>query len=1191
MKKSEASENVARRKVPFRFQFSTFIFQLAALLLLVGLVSCDNFMHGSNDFKEKLEQDIEYAESTPYEIRMECDEGFGSITSISIISKKVTDQFNVEFKIASGVQFVCWKAYSKSSDGTYSELSSDYIDFISYNTESNDGVYKATVKFVKAAVGIVIKPYCQILPKVESEKITPKFESFGCEQDTTIKIPFNKAVDESTFENILNFTNVSINGADGSDFKKYYENPSLIADSDGNSILIIQPKKPATIITDEETVATKDITISIDFTGAKDTIGLSFVQAEPYTFRVNKNTDNVAPILTGATLLSTEDKTSEYYKELTDKDFDSWSDTENGSFTHGDFSQNHVGGKIYFELCGSDAGGGVAAIQVAETYFRTIAGAETTDTAHTYQVDCEEGDGIYSATYQIHTSDEGVVKLDFALVDYSGNVSGTKTFYVIKDTVIDSKALLFEENKQPSLSWNKDIIPYYGIRKVNGNVDTVTLTEKDTTVDKFYSSYTESFDIEVWWGYSQSELSNLAVKTTNSSGATVYTFDRNYTKLTYVKATFTDNCGNTKTNIRAIPPILDFDMNCVTKNPKQTYNEVIINPYDIQSFQQMCAKIGAKKWTMYYSNMPWWFNHEQNFCYEREIQAIAFYKDQRDKYQGFSSTIYVLGAFEYADGSFWSAPLSVTGLKFDFASDYDDTFDKITMSIDGKPATTAGDSSYINTSTISSEMMAVKRTGVQNSGNYKVQVTNYKNKNVDTTGVKYIFKCVNRSTNEEFISSDNVFYVPTNASYYLRIITEDSAGKKYTSDNLTFRLHGTNSSHTFFSCTKDLTPPNIPSEREDPYDLYNYDGYKLWFNSTPNSFTPHCLKSDKWSRAFPIQDVQAYVPTDDTEMYANSEGLGEIEYFFIPNYGTSTPEFGSCSEEEFEAHEKKIATYDLNQLDYKLPQWQNRTTNNESGVDESTFKDSYRQMRIELPYDGLEEGFYTVCIKAKDASGNYSYGFAPAINKTLGKHLDWTFDSSDNTMTFTDDTYQHYTAMLYYYDTEHSRWVSFYGLLDSTAPNLSYRYFCEYLGKITEAGFFKNRWARIIAKNGFTDLEEAGFFDVEYVYLDYHRYKGTSNAIVCKKKNCLEGLGGIQVFCDKPVFAHTMYCSKRLTQNNSKADATVWENKGIETGLLFESSDFTYGTENYDKIPSGYYYTTIVHFADGTVLMSDVKQK
>ena len=87
------------------------------------------------------------------------------------------------------------------------------------------------------------------------------------------------------------------------------------------------------------------------------------------------------------------------------------------------------------------------------------------------------------------------------------------------------------------------------------------------------------------------------------------------------------------------------------------------------------------------------------------------------------------------------------------------------------------------------------------------------------------------------------------------------------------------------------------------------------------------------------------------------------------------------------------------------------------------------------------------------------------------------------------------------------------------------------------------------------------------------------------------GWNGLQIQCDAPTFAHTMYCKKNLSTGVKDTDVKKWENCAQETGYKEGTSNFTYGDENYDAVPSGYYYTTIVHFADGTTLMSEVKQK
>ena len=54
---------------------------------------------------------------------------------------------------------------------------------------------------------------------------------------------------------------------------------------------------------------------------------------------------------------------------------------------------------------------------------------------------------------------------------------------------------------------------------------------------------------------------------------------------------------------------------------------------------------------------------------------------------------------------------------------------------------------------------------------------------------------------------------------------------------------------------------------------------------------------------------------------------------------------------------------------------------------------------------------------------------------------------------------------------------------------------------------------------------------------------------------------------------------------------TDWLYGGIETGTGQKSKSFTYGNEYLAEIPEGKYYTTIIHFADGTTVMTGVNKK
>ena len=112
------------------------------------------------------------------------------------------------------------------------------------------------------------------------------------------------------------------------------------------------------------------------------------------------------------------------------------------------------------------------------------------------------------------------------------------------------------------------------------------------------------------------------------------------------------------------------------------------------------------------------------------------------------------------------------------------------------------------------------------------------------------------------------------------------------------------------------------------------------------------------------------------------------------------------------------------------------------------------------------------------------------------------------------------------------------------------------------------------------------FSEPVYFYPQYYISKETENPIVCDLKNISTGLFGLDISADQPCFVHTMYSPYNLG-NTTQA----WLNSGYETGLVMKKKSFTYSYNNTSAVPAGYYYTTIVHFADGTTLMTPVKQK
>ncbi len=108
-------------------------------------------------------------------------------------------------------------------------------------------------------------------------------------------------------------------------------------------------------------------------------------------------------------------------------------------------------------------------------------------------------------------------------------------------------------------------------------------------------------------------------------------------------------------------------------------------------------------------------------------------------------------------------------------------------------------------------------------------------------------------------------------------------------------------------------------------------------------------------------------------------------------------------------------------------------------------------------------------------------------------------------------------------------------------------------------------------------------FKTAYAYLPYLQ-NPTSNTP--DLADFTVGSRGLNVFSDKPVLVHTFWASSNLGSN-----VEDWLYGGVETGMVEKSGSFTYTSDRLSEIPDGKYYATIIHYADGTMSMTEVKKK
>ena len=1175
----------------------------------------------SGDFKEQLESDIEYANSPAYDIRVECDEEFGSI-AVSLFSKKVTDEFYVEFRMSSIVQFLGWKAYSRTS-GVLTELSSDYIKF-SDNEEIESGLYRVRVKFLKAVSGIVIKPNCQILPKVS--EVLPEFYDFGVDQDSTIKIKFNKCVNPDTFGD---FSGIKIKSG-SENLRDYYGTPYF---SDDNKTINIPTVKTKDIVTS----GTKDIFVSFEFAESPlDADGMKIDFGETHRFRVNTHKDDVKPVLSAVNLWSDENKT----RELTSKSFENWT-------SDSDFTCNHIKNTFYFELSGTDEGSGIAQASVTESHIKYASGADG-NSARTSVVSLSEKDGKFYAPYTLQLAGEGIIKLEFKAVDYSENESDESVvYYVIKDTSINDSVIKFEGFSQ-SYSADEGYFKEYSDsdfaalgRKVSADgMDTVTLVLADSSKDTFYSGHSSEFDIEAYWGYSEDSITNTVAKT-QVSGKNQVSFVRNAEKIAYVKITVRDDVGNEKSIVRSVPPVLDFEVddrgNIIPYN-SETLNSAASNlggKYEICLLVKNLGKTDSDTTKVNYARTSSNYGlNNDTYNYVCKNSDGDFRNILHEEHPMID--VWLVGCFVLGNGEYWYAPVSEKYLEFKY---YEETPTKREWSI--VSSNTSSSSKYETFEPYINENVTLSATPIKSSGTCEVTVSGYIPDGVDASGVSYKFKL--QSEDGLTISKEPVFKLNTAVEYKLSIEATTNSGATYApgevkiasaTDNIKLNrtereeygsegfVHYVEELNGRFELKDDVNPPIFVVKRDARHES-NKDYETADKIYLPSSDADYSIPLDDTSAAeLPLIPVAltsyyneykliyselmehgtcGYAPAEDA-IYRNDSGNAGVTCYFIPNSGSDITQCNSYTVEELQKSYSSLA----------------RT------VEFDTAGHCY------VPYSNLDEGFYTLAVVARDKNENYSVRCFPVLYRFVGESYVFTHTSKNRfelpSVTFevpNNSEYSEYSE----YPQQYYRSVILRDEKNSpeNAPNIICKIFSnekwstpsddsdgglkypstatyksdtelyEYTPYIDlqNSGSSDARWFKIYgARNDGTT--SSGFYDI------YYAYGGVDQS--CSSKNFSEGVMGMQIYCDNSTFVHTIVSAKKITDSPTgrtqmKTNALKWEARGCEMSpRVFDvtgSSSVTYDYDPNDdeSVPVGAYYTTIVHFADGTVAMGEVKQK
>ncbi|WP_407400409.1 hypothetical protein [Treponema sp.] len=1071
---------------------SVFIVPVVCLFL-----SCENFLSGG-ELKERIEKQIEYSNSSSMSVHFVVDNKAGTIKPTDDKNVKITDSFDISYIPADNFVFKKWNVFEY---GTNKELR-DVVSF----ADSSATTKITVLKYIPN--GITITPSYYEIPNI-TEKF-PNDNRTAVSQDSSIFITFNYALELSDFynEELDQFKNIEISAGgknliDNKNPFYYFTKPKM---DNGGRTLIISINSRNLIIPEDSLETEKEITVTLLLSNISVGGNTYFSEDKTWTYRINKTLDKIAP----------EIRSFKAYKTLADGNATA-EEMENSQFTDWTsetFKTNHTS-QITVVCTGYDAGGGIKNLFVREQLIKLVSGTDNTTIVpyeYTAGTNCftQNEDYIYSAkfSFPFQTPEDGILKLEFGLEDYAGNKNIEKTYYVVKDTLVDDTK--FGATGTLSSETRKE---------VNG-IDTFDFTfpkviNKSSTlscIDTYYGTNTNYYDLntvtKVAWGYDKENLTEIFP---HKDGK--YKISKNAYAEAYIQMTIEDALKNSLVKTVVVPSKANTPRIKIKKETAETKLSVYAASYvssESQSVSSMYCYLTSS--SGYWHNNPFESILNLGSNGDPEIYCTTS-KDSNFDENNFKTKFTV---YAYARNAYSSWYL------FGCDSDLNVVYNGIENptqppSIDEVPY--KAKLSVLNYK--------------QNVPNINLKVTLYNENDTLYTQelnseYKYLIKAISTKDWTEYYCDMNNVSLPSGQLYRIYTAIRDKDG------NITSRTNYTNLDLS----TYDTTPPAVEI-RDANYMNYAYSSgaVKLLFYTFPK----------------------------DSSDLKNTDGVYQLQYYFIP--GTKKM---ARSSEEIEQYPCKTTTF--TKINGEWPEY------------------------ILLPFDDMPENDYNLYVKIEDNSPlhNYTYVNALCSNKSSTATTTVYSDMVDGEKHLFASSNDSGDIMIDYLDNKvwrtikgssSLRWyIPLNRNLLSNEENKNYSVdLTSFESKSTTYNEWKDKFIKISIKSSVTS-KQPYFGNIVIAYPKYYLEN-----IPVKRKNVITGgLNGIEVMCDAPVLVHTMYCSKNLGSN-----PTNWVTKGIETGLVVntEGEPFTYEKSNYDFVPSGAYYTIIVHFADGKMIMTDVKQK
>lgn len=1107
-------------------------------------------------------------------INLEADENMGAFLTSTPLACVVGFSVDVQFKVKKDLYI--FKGFETS------ESLQEKIKF-TYESDSESEVQKVRITVLEDSGDITVRPSCTELPKVLS--ITPKsIEDYpaGYSQDTTITIKFNKPVDTETFDSKFSFLSV-VNSSDVDLREKgYFETPVFSEDKTELSIPTVKGKF---IIPLDSSEKDDEITLRLNFTKEKDADGYSIPSIEEYKYLINNSVDRTPPELKNIRLAKTKEDAENGTNLIT------WSQFVNyatGSTAPQNIRNHHVR-SVWIYVEASDKGTGVNSFTVTEKFLRDTNGAEAS-VQSTFQTvyKNESGSKDYSAVFEhvLKCSVDGVVNLSFAVTDYSNNTAVyTQTSDLVKDSTVNSHIAVVDSNSS-------------SVKSVADSATTVTYTVPVIQADSFGDTYDQ-----VKYLFALSEGPKPYIKDMDGNKYTEHFYpgtSKYKSKLTICEAAFSyDNKNFTQISMDNITGFSQktIEINSLAGHAGSYSGQAANVTFTVDRYKDVYLRLSVKDEAGNIENKTFFFN--------KSINIVAC-EVSTDKERWIFTIDSPTVDYEYTCPCVYVMPLfssSVSAQKYVYSNSYDVSSGQERLAwskleFGGTKTAISGldEGLYLATCIAFTSDFANQRyectsfpgnyfliqkqedgsivAGVLDSSTWEfkesVPVTDADLPESFTVTVDD--PVLNAGTRDVHVSYPEGFTPNPNLIYFVRYHHPYIEGKcsivdtKTTSFDLTldtdycsydFEIIAYNyageSLSTSYSVTADLSYDNVP-----PYIGNNYGTSLIaeFLYQRPDAMVLNTAVP-------PASDYYDEQIGDGggSGLYVNADGKVPLKYFYSSN--------------------SKL----LGNIDWSS---------------DSVFNIAYDPSApIELPYDGTTGNYLYMYVK--DKNGNTAEQKIE-VSPNLNSPPSFTYSSSAYNFTvqnFTENYSYIYRITSQYCDgTDWNLTAQMSLTVDSTSAYFNNQHkYCKKMSKNSDEYKYtptftdeeKDCYVRFYSyitsyhnSEGRTN-GALGYFYPVYAYLPYVR---NPSSYKCKLCDYSEGSRGLNIFADNPVLVHTFYCSKNLGDK-----AEDWLYYGTETGVASNDGSFTYTKDHLNDVPRGKYYATVIHFADGSLLMTDVKQK